>query len=72
MEEKAGLLLKNGKRKQAYALLNGFMEQNAQRVQEAASSQIEELSAERKQRGGPFGPRNRRLIPVWEKAGLPV
>jgi len=72
VEEKAGLLLKNGEKEQVYALLNGFMEQNAQRVQEAASCLIEELSAERKQRGGPFGPRNRRMLPFWEKAGLPV
>ena len=72
MEERADLFLKDGETGRAYALLNGFMEQNAQRLQMTALDLVGQLYDERKKKRGPFGPRNRRLLPVWQKAGLPV
>lgn len=72
VEERADLFLKDGETGRAYALLNGFMEQNAQRLQMTALDLVGQLYDERKKKRGPFGPRNRRLLPVWQKAGLPV
>lgn len=69
-EVQAARLLDAGKKEEAYALLNRFMDSNAKHLKKAAEKLIEEFSFVRKKNGGPFGPRNRKMMPLWEKMGM--
>lgn len=71
-EAKARELMHAGKKEEAFAILNSLMDRSAETLYEAAAPLADELYGEVKKAGGPFGPRNRGLVSIWERDEMPL